>query len=339
LAEVANTFPKMGKGDTIITEEMVKPILPRRSFGTHKWEVGGLIIVAGAPNYFGAPLLCASAAARSGAGVVAVAAPRSIIGAIATRLPEAIFLPIPDADAQSYGKKGRELVQELFEKARALVVGPGIGQDEHASALMSALFGTNAAGRAFGIGFSSGARTSTETEAERVVGGDKPAVVDADGLNWLADQNEWWTRCKPQSLVLTPHIGEMERLTGTSAKDIMADPVGASKSAAAKWKQVVVLKYGHSIATDGDKVFVAPEAPLSLATAGAGDVLAGMIGGFLAQGVKPLDAAAMALLVGPRAARRVEQVTGTLGLLAGDLPLAVAEELRELEQTKGANRA
>jgi NAD(P)H-hydrate repair Nnr-like enzyme with NAD(P)H-hydrate dehydratase domain len=115
--------------------------------------------------------------------------------------------------------------------------------------------------------------------------------------------------------------------------------VGTAKLAAAKWKQIVVLKYGHSVATDGEHVFVAPDAPLSLATAGAGDVLAGMIGGFLAQGLKPLDAAMAALFIGPRAARRVELVTGTLGLLAGDLPLAIAEELRDLDQAKGANRA
>jgi NAD(P)H-hydrate epimerase len=330
----------MGKADTVISEEMVKAILPRRSFGTHKWDVGGLIVVAGAPNYFGAPLLCATAAARSGAGIVAVAAPRSIIGPIATRLPEAIFLPIPDGEPLSFGKQARELVTDLFEKSRALLVGPGIGQDEHASALMAALYGKNAAARASGIGFASGIRPGEKPhEHEQIVGGDKPAVVDADGLNWLADQTDWWLTSKPQSLVLTPHVGEMERLSGVSAKEIIADPVATAKGAAAKWKQIVVLKYGHSVATDGDKVFVAPDAPVSLATAGAGDVLAGMIGGFLAQAVKPLDAATAALFIGPRAARRVELVTGTLGLLAGDLPLAIAEELRDLEQPKGANRA
>jgi NAD(P)H-hydrate epimerase len=205
---------------------------------------------------------------------------------------------------------------------------------------MGALTGKQAAARAFGIGFASTLRDGDKADdSEQVVGGDKPAVVDADGLNWLAEQPDWWLTCKPQSLVLTPHVGEMERLSEASASDIIADPVGIAKSAAAKWKQIVVLKYGHSIATDGDNVVIAPDAPLSLATAGAGDVLAGMIGGFLAQGVKPLDAATAALFIGPRAARRVELVTGTLGLLAGDLPLAIAEELRDLDQVKGANRA
>lgn len=340
LAGELNTLPKMGKSDTIISEELVKGMLPTRSFGTHKWDVGGLIVVAGAPNYYGAPLLTATAAARSGAGIVAVVAPRSIVSAIATRLPEAIFLPIPDGEPQSYGKKARELVQERFEKARALVVGPGIGQDEHAVALMSTLCGKNGVTRGSSIGFASFARAADQGEQSAgLIGGDKPTVLDADGLNWLAEQSDWWLQFAPQSIVLTPHVGEMERLTGAAAKDIVADPVGTAKTAAAKWKQVVVLKYGHSIVTDGDKVFVAPDAPPSLATAGAGDVLAGMVGGFLAQGLSPLDASTVALFIGPRAARRVETVTGTLGLLAGDLPLAIAEELRDLEQAKGVNRA
>jgi hydroxyethylthiazole kinase-like uncharacterized protein yjeF len=339
LAEDTKTLPKMSKSDTIISEDIVKAVLPMRSFGSHKWDVGGLIVVAGAPNYFGAPLLCATAAARSGAGIVAVAAPRAILGPIATRLPEAIFLGIPDSDPSSFAKKGRELICEQLEKARALVIGPGIGRDDHANALMASLFGKNAVAKTAGIGFTSVGTAEANSGNEPLVGNEKPAVVDADGLNWLSSQANWWVGCRPQSLVLTPHVGEFERLTGTSAKEILADPVGTSKAAAAKWKQIVVLKYGHSVATDGEKVFVASDAPLSLATAGSGDVLAGMIGGFLAQGVRPLDAAMAALFIGPRAARRVEQVTGTLGLLAGDLPLAVAEELRDLEQPKGANRA
>jgi ADP-dependent NAD(P)H-hydrate dehydratase / NAD(P)H-hydrate epimerase len=337
LAVDNKNLPKLGKNDTIITEELVKPWLPQRSFGTHKWEVGGLVIVAGAPNFVGAPLLCASAAARSGAGVVLLAVPRSIVGPIATRLPEAVFLPIPEGDPQTFASRGRELILERLEKSKALVIGPGLGQDQHATALMALLFGQGGAARTTGIGFSSQAPTKgEETGPVRVAGGEIPAVIDADGLTWLAKQPDWWANCRPNSLVLTPHVGEMSSLLECESKDVIADPIGAAKSAAAKWKQTVVLKYGHSVATDGAQAYVSPDAPVSLATAGAGDVLAGMIGGLLAQGVAPLAAAATALYVGPKAARHVEQVTGSRGLLAGDLPLAVAEEFRILEQSKGA---
>ncbi|MFL5761514.1 MAG: NAD(P)H-hydrate dehydratase [Thermomicrobiales bacterium] len=326
----------MGRNDTLLSDALVRSWLPKRSFGTQKWEVGALAIVAGAPNFVGAPLLCATGAARSGAGVVLLVVPRSIVGPIASRLPEAVFLPIPEGDPQAFAAKAQELILERFEKTRALVIGPGLGEDQHATALMGMVFGKISAYRAE-IGFSSQMQLANATEEPAgIAGRDTPAVVDADGLNWLGKQADWWTKCKPKSLVLTPHVGEMSRLLDTEPKDIIADPVAVAKAAATKWKQTVVLKYGHSVATDGTVAYVAPDAPLSLATAGVGDVLAGMIGGLLAQGVPPLEAAATALYLGPKAARRVEQVTGSLGLLAGDLPLAVAEELRLLEDSKGA---
>ena len=134
--------------------------------------------------------------------------------------------------------------------------------------------------------------------------------------------------------MLTPHLGELERLTGASTESITADPVAAAQDAAARWEQVVVFKYGYTIVTDGERVLVAEDAPPSLATAGTGDVLAGTIGAFLAQGVAPTEAAALAVYTGAKAARRVEATTGTLGLVASDLPLAIAGELAELERAK-----
>jgi NAD(P)H-hydrate epimerase len=252
-------------------------------------------------------------------------------------LPEAVFLPLSEGDPQAFASKARELLVERFEKTRALVVGPGLGQDEHATALLAALFGKGSLSRPSAIGFFNQPKDTSESDvAALIVGGEKPAVVDADALNWLSSQEEWWTKCQPNSFVLTPHVGEMSKLIDSPAEAIVADPVSVARDAASKWKQVVVLKYGHSVVTDGTTTYIAPDAPVSLATAGAGDVLAGMIGGLLAQGVKPLEAAAAALFIGPKAARRVEQVTGALGLLAGDLPLAIAEEIRSLQDEKGA---
>jgi NAD(P)H-hydrate repair Nnr-like enzyme with NAD(P)H-hydrate dehydratase domain len=96
------------------------------------------------------------------------------------------------------------------------------------------------------------------------------------------------------------------------------------------------LKYGYSVVTDGTAVLVADDAPTSLATAGTGDVLAGTIGAFLTQGLAPLQAAGLALYAGARAARRVEQRVGTLGLVASDLPIAIAETLCWLESQRGS---
>ena len=132
-------------------------------------------------------------------------------------------------------------------------------------------------------------------------------------------------------LILTPHPGEMARLLGEDETDaIVADPIGTVEKAAKKFGQTVILKYGYTAASDGDRTVVAEDAPVSLATAGSGDVFAGMIGAFAAQGLEPFDAAALALHVGPRAARRGEQHYGAFGLIASDLPDAIALELATL---------
>jgi NAD(P)H-hydrate epimerase len=324
----------------VIDEAFALSVLPRRGPDAHKWGVGGLLVVAGAPGYIGAPAMCAMAAARSGAGIVLLAVPRSVTIPVATLVPETVFIPLPEGEADIAARTAKNKIEERLEKARALVIGPGLGNDEHAVALIAELFGAKSARSASPVGFSTGsAATGTpESTANGLVGKDKPAVIDADGLNWLAKQPNWWKGLKPQSLVLTPHVAEMGRLLDCPPEEVMADPVGAARAAAVRWKQVVVLKYEHSVATDGKRALLAPDAPASLATAGTGDVLAGMIGAFLAQGLAPLDAAALALYVGPLAARRVESRVGTLGLVATDLPIAIAEELCVLELKKaGAN--
>jgi NAD(P)H-hydrate repair Nnr-like enzyme with NAD(P)H-hydrate dehydratase domain len=335
-AVLAKHRPELGAGDRFVDEGYALSLLPRRAFGAHKWGVGGLVIVAGAPGYVGAVALCAMAAGRAGAGIINLAVPRSAVSAVATLVPEAVYIPMPEGDAESVARRAAEPIGAKLEKAKACVVGPGLGDDEYASALLATLFGLGPSRKSGGLGFDvksrDGARDRT---AKPLIGGDRPAVVDADALNWLAKQDEWWNTPAPGSLVLTPHVGEMARLLGSETADVLADPIRVAKDAAARWRQTVVLKHGYTVATDGVSAVVADDAPPSLATAGSGDVFAGTIGAFLAQGLPPLDAAGLALFVGPRAARLVEERTGTLGLVASDLPFAIAEVLAYLEAKKG----
>jgi NAD(P)H-hydrate epimerase len=128
----------------------------------------------------------------------------------------------------------------------------------------------------------------------------------------------------------------MSRLTGKSSEEILAAPKEIAKAAAKSWKQTVVLKCGFTIATDGHATIIADDAPPSLASAGTGDVFAGLIGGFLAQGVALLDAAGLAIYLGSRAARNIEGRYGVLGLVASDLPAAVAAEIAALERKRGS---
>lgn len=324
--------PRLGAEDREIDDAFAAAALPRRSFGAHKWGVGGLVIVGGSPGFAGAVALCAMAAGRAGAGIVNVAVPHGLASIVAAAVPEAVAILLPQGDSAATGRRATELIGEKLEKSAAMVIGPGLGQDESADALLTALFGFG--GSRGTIGFGGGA-SAADRDGGLVGSSQKPLVIDADGLNWLAKRDAWWEHLPAFRAVLTPHVGEMSRLLGVSTDEVTADPLGTTREAAKRWRQTVVLKYGYTAVSDGERSLVAGDAPPSLATAGSGDVLAGVVGAFLAQGVAPLEAAALAVHAGMRAARRVERRTGTLGLVASDLPLAIAEELAALERGEG----
>ncbi len=154
--------------------------------------------------------------------------------------------------------------------------------------------------------------------------------MDADGLNILAGIDDWWSGIPENRLVLTPHVGEMSRLLDASTEDVLSAPDAAAVEASRRFRQTVVLKGSPTIVASGSDVYPAAESPRSLATAGSGDVLAGAIAGLLAQGMAPVDAANLAILAGSRAALTLEAEIGELGLIASDLPRAMAVELANI---------
>lgn len=327
--------PKLNGTQQWADTDLAKAIAPRRTFGTHKWDVGGVVVIAGSPMYTGAAQLCSRAAGRAGAGIVHLAAPRSVIATVASAIPEVAHIPLPVTDTLAGVRHALDELRGSLERARAVVVGPGLGSDTGSETLLAALFGisNNTRGPAQGIGFAAAQAVKEESETgESPIFANENAtvVVDADGLSWLAKQDEWWTRVPEQRLILTPHPGEMARLLGKDVEEVIADPVATVEQAAATWKQTVVFKYGYTAVSNGERTVVAEDAPVSLATAGSGDVMAGMIGAFAAQGLTPFDAAALGLYIGPRAARRGEQRFGAFGLIATDLPDAIALELATL---------
>lgn len=314
-----------------VTAAQVAEWLPKRQEGAHKWGVGAAVIVAGGPSYIGAAALSAIAAGRAGAGIVQLAIPRSAMGAVATLSPETVFIPLRDGDLGS-AKAAIEAIKPKLDRSHALLVGPGLGEDEDADALMAAIFGFTTVAKAAGFGFQRRVPETAEVaQSEALITNEKPTIIDADGLNWLAKNEGWAERVPAHSLILTPHPGEMSRLLARPVGEILADPVKAATDAAKTWGQIVVLKAGATVATDGESTLIADDAPASLATAGSGDVFSGFIAGLLAQGAKPLDAAAIAIFAGTRAARKIEQRFGVRGLIASDLPAAMAEELAALE--------
>ena len=311
-----------------ITEAWARSVLPRRAPGAHKWSVGGVVVVAGSPSYAGAAALCCAAAGRAGAGIVSAALPRSIARIVVGLVPEATVVILPEGESTSVAQRAAEAIGGRLDRAAALVIGPGLGSDEATEALLASLFGSVRPRGAIGFG----ARQEEPQASEGTIAASgKPAAVDADALNWLAKQERWWERVPRERLVLTPHAGEMARLINSQTDEIVADPVTVARDAAMRWGQTVVLKGGVSVVASPDGNVVGAASPPALATAGSGDVLSGAIGAFLAQGLAPRDAAALAVFIGCRAGERVARRLGTLGVVAGDLPIAIAEELAVLE--------
>lgn len=314
---------------------MARSVLPRRSEGAHKWGVGGVFFIAGAPQYAGAVALSARSAGRSGAGIVTLALPRQLMGIIQTIVPEATMLPLADTESVAGARRAIESMTERAEHSKAYVIGPGLGDDDNVKTLLATIFGVSVRSSTSspGLGFAIRQSESTTSRTTNPPTGelpDRPMVLDADGLNWLSEQDDWPSLLKGRTVVLTPHPGELSKLTGKPVEELIGDPVATAVAAAKQAGQVVVFKYGHTVVSDGSRTLVAELAPTALATAGSGDVLSGSIGAFLAQGLAPMDAAALAVHVGARAATVRAERFGDLGVVASDLPDAIAEVLAEL---------
>lgn len=269
----------------------VRQLLPIRPLDSHKGTYGRALIVAGSPQYIGAPGLAALAAYRVGAGLVAVAAPRQVVQALAGRLLEVVWHPF-EAENSADRQPAVSAVRAALEGSSALLVGPGWGTADVTSELLNSILTTSL----------------------------PPTVIDADGLNLLARINDWPKRIPPRA-VLTPHPGEMARLTGLSVPEIQANRLAVCRDSATAWKAVVVLKGAHTVIADSQgNTAVLPFKTDALATAGTGDVLAGIILGLLSQGSEPFPAAVVgAYLHGLSAAVVCQRLGSCRSAIAGDI--------------------
>jgi NAD(P)H-hydrate epimerase len=290
---------------------MVRELLPPRPLGAHKGTFGKALVVAGSVNYTGAAYLASAAATRVGTGLVTLALAESIHPILASKLSEVTFLLLP----QDMGVLIPDAIKVLGERIQdydALLLGPGLGRDKKTVQFVQQLLKVEPGTKAR-IGF------LASEEAEEGKLSLPPLVVDADGLNALADTPNWWEYLKGLS-ILTPHPGEMSRLTGLTVREIEADRLGLARQMAEKWGQVVLLKGAYTVIADPEgKVVINPFANPGLATAGSGDVLAGAIVGFLAQGLAPFDATVAGAYIHGLAGELVRKELGGAGMVAGDL--------------------
>ena len=262
-------------------------ILPPRPDRSHKGSFGRVLIVGGCANYPGAPVLASLGAIHGGAGVVSVARPS---GGAGVALPaEAVAVPLR-GDAQALGDLDVEAIVRASARMRAIVVGPGLGTDPSTVAAVIAIM------------------TS--------LGSTIPIVVDADGLNALAgtmnDRRAAW--------VVTPHAAEMARLSGLTIDEVLLDPLGVARAAAQRWGVVVVLKGAPTVvASPSGSAVIGAYANAALATAGSGDVLAGLVGALLVQGSSPWHAAIAGVTIHAIAGEAWRRDHGNAGARASDL--------------------
>lgn len=278
-------------------------MLPPRPMEAHKGTFGTALVIGGSLSYTGAVLLAGKAAYRAGAGLVTMGVPASLHAALAGHFPEATWLLLPDWQG-AIASRAAEMVQQNLERPTALVIGPGFGLAEETERFLDQLL-----------------------DEEHL----PPAVIDADGLKLLGRLSDW-SRRLPQPAVLTPHPGEMSVLTGLSTREIQDDRLNVASRFSREWGHVVVLKGAFTViaAPDGQQAVI-PVATPALARAGTGDVLAGLIGGLLAQGMDAYEAAIAGAWIHAHAGLYAEENLGSAAsVLAGDVLAAVPEVLADL---------
>jgi NAD(P)H-hydrate epimerase len=311
---------------TLVDAAEVRARLPRRPLDSHKGTFGKAMVVAGSLNYTGAAYLAAAAAYRVGAGLVTVGAPQIIVPTLAGMLPEATWLLLPH-DLGVINEAAVKVLRDELEGYTALLLGPGFGREEVTGLFLRELLRPEEEIRhSRAIGF---VPTEPQLNAPPPPNPLPPLVIDADGLNLLAEMDDW-PRLIPPGTILTPHPGEFARLARLERDEVRANRLALAQAKAAEWNCVLVLKGAFTViaAPDG-RAAVEPFATPALARAGTGDVLAGAIVGLLAQGLEPFDAAlAGAYLHGLAGVLAAELWDTTASVTAGDvlelLPEAVA---------------
>jgi NAD(P)H-hydrate epimerase len=274
--------------------------LPRRGATAHKGTAGHLLLIAGSEGKTGAALLAGRAALRAGAGLVTVASTARGQAALDAKVVEIMTSRYTDGDDADARESATRLASVASGKD-AVALGPGIPTGPNMRAVVRDL-------------------------ASRLA---LPMVLDADALNLLGTEIVRVLAITAAPRILTPHPGEMARLVGRRVDEIEADRLGAARDLASRAKAVVVLKGARTLvaAPDGS-VYVNPTATGALATAGSGDVLTGVIGALLAQGMEPLAAARAGVFIHGAAGEAMGARLGA-GVVAGDLPDAIASVIHQ----------
>lgn len=285
-------------------------LLPPRPRNAHKGTFGTALIIAGSSSYTGAVLLAGKAALKSGVGLVQMGVPETLHRALSGHIPDVIWELLPQEDG-FISQNAVKNVLECLPKASAWLIGPGMGIKNTTSRFIVGLL-----------------------ESEDRLLRKLPVVADADGLKLIGRIPGWYKKLHTPS-ILTPHPGEMALLTNLTIQEVQSNRLLIAEKYSHMWGHVVILKGAYTIVASPDgRTVVVPIATPALAKAGTGDVLAGLVVGFLAQGLPPFDAAVAGAWIHAAAGLKMETHIGMIAASASDLVDEVGEILREMDKDK-----
>lgn len=286
----------------IVMAGMIRSILPRRSPAAHKGMSGRVAVVAGSRGLSGAAAMAAEGALRAGAGLITLAAPGSLQDVLAIKLTEVMTRPLDETPAGTVSQEAVPEIAALAAKSDVLAIGPGLGRDASTMAAVRAV----------------------------IESAECPLVIDADALYALAGYTDMLADCAALP-VLTPHPGEMARLTGLSTQAVNADRVGVARQAALDWGSIVVLKGARTVIAFPDgEVYINTTGNAGMATGGTGDVLTGIIASLIAQGLSSHDAAVAGVYIHGLAGD-IAAASGMVGMAATDVIKALPAALYGLK--------
>jgi NAD(P)H-hydrate epimerase len=293
---------EMGIMYQTISENDVRRIIPKRQMNSHKGTYGKASLIAGSFGMTGAAILAAKASLRSGIGLLKLVIPESLHTIITTSVPEVVTVPLMETRRGVFGINQVEKLIQNCEGSDVVAIGPGCGQ----SAEM------------------------IEVIRQLITQVDKPLVIDADGLNTLAKNTELLAN-RVNEIVITPHPGEMSRLTGMTTEEINKNPIQTATAFAVKWQIVVVLKGARTVVALPDgSAYVNLGGNPGMATAGSGDVLTGIITSLVAQGMRIADAAIAGVFLHGYSGDIMASQKGEYGLIAGDLIEGITQAFKAL---------
>jgi NAD(P)H-hydrate epimerase len=296
-----------GVRDHLIEGADFLPFLPSRDRNAHKGQFGHLFVLSGSVGKTGAAAMVCQGALRVGTGLITLGIPESLNPIMEVKLTEPMTEPLPETKERTLSLAGHGQIINLLAGKSALAIGPGLSQHPETTRLVQKVI------RSINL----------------------PAVIDADGLNAFAGKLDL-IRKSQKELILTPHPGEMARILGTSVPEVQKNRIEVAREFAQKYGVILVLKGARSlVASPAGDVFINPTGNPGMASGGMGDVLTGMIGGYLAQGLPSLEAAKLGVYLHGLAGDFVAHQKGERGMAAMDLVEEIPKILCALASGEG----